>query len=600
LRGPKGRGNLGSRQVGNLQSVIPWPCLLLLVVASLHAGFTKVTDGEIVNDGGWCYGCAWADYNNDSFPDLFVINNDSAQHKHNFLYRNNRDGTFARETVGPVVQDSGSSYGCAWGDYDNDGYPDLFVSNYSENNCLYHNNGNGSFTKILTGPVVNDGGRSTGAAWADYDRDGWLDLFVCNRNTVNFLYHNNGNGTFTRILTGEIATDVNNSSGCAWADYDNDSFPDLFVANVQTPNCLYHNNGDGTFTRVRPGPIATDSSFCNGASWGDFDNDGRLDLFVATGVLGMYQDLFYHNDGGGSFTKITGTAIDTPVRWSGGSGWVDFDNNGGLDLFVGGYDNTNRLYANDGTGGFAAVDTGVLVAAVNYVMGCGWADYDRDGWPDLFLARNNYFGGNNCLYHNQGGTNHWLSVHCVATVSNRSAIGARVWVKASIRGSPVRQMREISSQTGGCNSGESFSDPSFGLGDADSLDSLIVSWPSGIVQAFTGISANQFLTITEGASAVSARPALHPMPRGPALGPASPNPFSERTQIRCYSSGSGPLLIRVFDARGALVNRLVRPARTTSVVWDGKDAQGRRLNPGVYLLRLGQDRSAVLRIVKAG
>jgi len=192
--------------------------LLLLVAASLHAGFLKVTEGEIVNDGGWCYACAWADYDGDGFPDLFVTNNNAGQNKNNFLYLNQGDGTFLKILEGSVVEDSGSSYGCTWGDYDNDGHPDLFVSNYGENNCLYRNNGDSTFTKVLDGPVVNDGGRSTGASWADYDRDGWLDLFVCNRDQVNFLYHNDGDGTFTRIFAGEIANDVDNSSGCAWAD----------------------------------------------------------------------------------------------------------------------------------------------------------------------------------------------------------------------------------------------------------------------------------------------------------------------------------------------------------------------------------------------
>jgi hypothetical protein len=584
-----------SSVVNNLQSEIPLSCLLLLLVANLHAGFTKVTDGEIVNDGGWCYGCAWADYNHDSFPDLFVINNDSAQHKHNFLYRNNHDGTFVKVTDGPVVLDSGSSYGCTWGDYDNDGYPDLFVSNYSENNCLYHNSGNGTFTKILAGPVVNDGGRSTGAAWSDYDRDGWLDLFVCNRNTVNFLYHNNGNGTFTRILTGEIATDVNNSNGCAWADYDNDGNPDLFVANVGTPNGLYRNNGDATFTRVRPGPIATDSSFCDGASWGDFDNDGNLDLLVPTGVLGTYVDLFYHNNGGGSFSKITGTMVDTPVRWSGGSGWMDFDNDGGLDLFVGGYDGSNRLYTNSGDGQFAKVDTGVPATDGNYIMGCGWSDYDRDGWPDLFLARNNYFGGNNCLYHNEGGTNHWLSVHCIGTVSNRSAIGARIRVKAMIRGVPVWQIREITSQSGGGISGQSLSDPSFGLGDAGSIDSLIVGWPSGIVQTFTAISRDQFLTITEGASAVSEElPAL----KGYTLS-AAPNPFAGLTSISYALPRAGNVSLRLYDITGKFVSTLASGYRPAGSYTYSLLTTHYSLARGVYLLKTGSGGHSALRIVKA-
>ena len=568
--------------------------VLLLVVSSVSAGFLKVTEGEIVNDGGWCYGCAWADYDNDGYADLFVDNNNGAQHKNNFLYRNLGDGTFMKITAGPVVLDSGSSYGCTWGDYDNDGYPDLFVSNYGENNCLYRNNGDGSFTKVLTGSIVNDGGRSTGAAWADYDRDGWLDLFVCNRNQVNFLYHGNGDSTFTRITAGEIASDVNNSSGCAWADYDNDGYPDLLVANVQTPNCLYHNNGDGTFTRVRAGPIANDTSFCNGVSWADWDNDGDLDVLVTTGVLGMYHDLLYRNDGG-TFSKVTGTAIDTPATWSGGGGWADFDNDGDLDLLVGGYDGTNRLFENQ-AGTFVKLDTGILATDGNYIMGIAWADYDRDGWQDVFTARNNYFGGNNCLYHNEAGANHWLNVRCVGTVSNRSAIGARVRVLATVGGQPVWQTREVSSQTGGGNSGQSLFNLSFGLGDADAVDSLVVNWPSGIVQVLTGVEAGQFLTVTEGGSSVREKPISAPPLSGPALGPASPNPFTECTSIRL---GAGMSSVDVYNTTGRLVRRLVGAEGARSVVWDGTDAQGGWLGAGVYLLKLVPTPDARYRVVLA-
>jgi hypothetical protein len=469
-----------------------------LLTTPSFAGFTKITEGDIVNDSGWCYGCAWADYNGDGFQDLFATNNNSNQNKNNFLYLNNGDGTFTRILDGPVVNDGGSSYGCTWGDFDNNGFPDLFVANYGENNFLYANNGDSTFTKVTSGRIVSDGGRSTGSAWADYDNDGWLDLYVCNRDQVNFLYHNNGNGTFTRILTGAIATDVANSSGCAWGDYDNDGWLDLVVANVGTPNCLYHNDGNGTFTKDTASAIAKDTSRCNGASWGDMDNDGDLDLFVATGVLGMYNDLLYRNNGDGTFTKITDSPVVNTATWAGGGAWADFDNDGDLDLFVGGYDGHNRLYENDGTGTFTSIDTGIVVTDGNYTMGAGWADYDNDGDLDLFTAKNNYFGGSdNALYRNDGTSSNWLWVRCVGTVSNRSAIGARAKLVTHIHSGAIYVTREISAQTGGGNSGQSSLIASFGLGDASIVDTLVVNWPSGIVQTLTAVAVNQILTVTE-------------------------------------------------------------------------------------------------------
>jgi hypothetical protein len=571
-------------------------CCLLSAPAS--GGFTKITEGDIVNDSGWSYGCAWADYNGDGFPDLFLDNNNPNHNKNNSLYLNNGDGTFTKITEGPVVTDDGSSYGCTWGDYDNSGLPDLFVPNYNENNFLYQNNGGGTFTKITQGRIVNDAGRSTGCAWADCDNDGLLDLFVCNRDQVNFLYHNEGNGTFARVAEGAIANDVDNSSGCAWGDYDDDGFPDLVVANVETPNCLYHNNGDGTFTKVTEGPVVTDTSRCNGASWGDLDNDGDLDLFVATGVLGTYNDLLYRNNGDGTFTKITDSPVVNDATWSGGGAWADFDNDGDLDLFVGGYDGHNRLYENDGTGVFTSIDTGVVVTDGNYIMGSAWADYDRDGDLDLFTARNNYFGGASCLYRNDGNAGHWLSVRCIGTVSNRMAIGARVRVKAAIGGRDVWQMREVSSQTGGCNSGQSSVNASFGLGDAGVVDSLVVGWPSGIVQVLTGVPANQFLTVTEQQAAVSEGPAQG---RQAVLGFLScPNPVQGRALVNYGMPKDGYVRLAFFDIQGRKLRTLVstvEPVGVHVVVWDGADSDGRRLPGGTYFIRLDTDGGAVTRAV---
>src|SRR5439155_143910 len=202
--------------------------LLSAIELPSQAQFTAITNGPVVKDGGDSTGCAWGDYDNDGFLDLFVSNE---QGQNNFLFHNNGDGSFAKIISGNIVNDGGASYGCTWGDYDNDGFLDLFVANLNENNFLYHNNGDGTFTKVTSGRIVSDGGASQGCAWGDYDNDGLLDLFVANRNQINFLYHNDGNGAFTAITNGAIVNDVDYSWSPAWVDYDNDGFLDLFVAN---------------------------------------------------------------------------------------------------------------------------------------------------------------------------------------------------------------------------------------------------------------------------------------------------------------------------------------------------------------------------------
>jgi enediyne biosynthesis protein E4 len=213
---------------------------------------------SLTNGDSW--NVAAADFNNDGWIDLFVPQGGTQISQNNLLYANN-GGAFTLLTNSTVLTNKANGVACAWGDYDNDGFLDLFVSNfYEQNNFLYHNNGDGTFTSITNSPATLDGGTSVGCAWGDYDNDGWLDLFVANlgpvnSNTVtsiapenNFLYHNNGDGTFTKITTGSLVNDLGHSTGCAWADYDNDGFLDLFVSNGWTDfsenNFLYRNNGN--------------------------------------------------------------------------------------------------------------------------------------------------------------------------------------------------------------------------------------------------------------------------------------------------------------------------------------------------------------------
>jgi hypothetical protein len=292
-------------------------------------------------------GVVQGEYNNDGNPDLYVTN---THNNNNFLYTNNGNGTFAKILSGEIVNDVSSSYVASWGDYDNNGTLDLFIANFfHENNLLFSNNGDATFTKILSESIVNDGEVSRNCSWGDYDNDGFLDLFVANGygSVNNFLFRNNGNATFAKITSGIVVNDGGNSSGGCWDDYDNDGYLDLFVANgLGEPNFLYNNNGDGTFTKITMGDIVADIATSVGGSWADNDNHGDLDLFVPN----LDQNNFlYTNNGNGNFSKIITGIIVEDDGSSSGSSSGDYDNDGDLDIYVANVNNENNfLYNNDG------------------------------------------------------------------------------------------------------------------------------------------------------------------------------------------------------------------------------------------------------------
>ncbi|MEO8426498.1 MAG: FG-GAP-like repeat-containing protein [Verrucomicrobiota bacterium] len=455
--------------------------------------FTQITSGNVVTDAGNSHGMAWGDYDGDGNLDLFVAN---AGGLNNFLYHNNGDGTFTKITTGTVVNDGGNSTSCAWGDYDNDGHLDLFVANAFESNFLYHNNGNGTFAKVTSGAIVTDVGGWYGCAWGDYDNDGYIDLYVANATGPNMLYHNNRDGTFSKVTGGSIVTDNPPSNSCAWGDYDNDGWLDLFVARgLNQDNSLYHNSGDGTFTKVTTGGIVVSGSHSTGCAWGDYDNDGYLDLYVPNRLQpGPLQPSFlFHNNGNGIFTRITSGSIVTDINDGNGCSWGDYNNDGYLDLFVANWrGQSDALYQNNGDGTFTRIMTGSPVTAGGDGTGCGWSDFNNDGKLDLFVA--NSGGQNNFLYRNEGNNSSWITIRCVGTASNRSGIGARIKVDATIQGVLRSQLRQVSSGNGW--DGQALN-AHFGLGNASVIATLRVEWPSGVVQTLNNVAVNQTLTVTE-------------------------------------------------------------------------------------------------------
>lgn len=488
-------------------------------------------------------GIALLDYNNDGLLDVFMVNGgrvtDPMKPPENFdrhdprywnrLFRQNKDGTFTDVTQQAGLANAGDGnygMGVAVGDYDNDGYPDIYVTNYGKN-TLYHNNGDGTFTDVTAKAGVAAGGWSVSAGFFDYDNDGKLDLFVtrymewdtkhsksCGAEwhtycppeefpvTTNILYHNNGDGTFTDVSQKSgIANSKGRALGLAFADYDEDGFTDVFVSNDGMRQFLFHNNGNGRFTEnaLEAGAaLSQDGRRMSGMGvvFQDYDNDGRPDIIVTELPREIYS--LYHNDGQGFFTY---RSLETRlgVLSSGTSGWgvglEDFDNDGWKDLFVAQshvLDNVGDidpslhykqlpLLAMNRNGRFEAVDPGTDLPTAS--RGAVFGDLNNDGWQDVIVS---VLGGEPQVFVNRGGTSHWLTITLRGTKSNRDGYGARVRVNGQTR---------YASATGSylCSNDKRLH---FGLGAAETA-SVDVLWPAGIHQSLNHVHADQFLEIRE-------------------------------------------------------------------------------------------------------
>jgi enediyne biosynthesis protein E4 len=495
--------------------------------------------------------CA-ADYDGDGYQDIYFVNGRDLYNRgiktRNALYHNNRDGTFTDVTEQAGVYGNAFGLGCVWGDYDNDGFPDLYVTQYGKN-ILYHNNGNGTFTDVTEKARVDgtDFGTvfHTGATFFDYDRDGRLDLYVggyanfspqsrqyCTTEisarsscppavyggSPDVLYHNNGDGTFANVTKAAgiyQPKGVNLSVGAA--DYDDDGWPDLFVANDGVEAYLYHNNHDGTFTDIamESGVALTSDGNTMAAmciSLGDFNNDGKLGLYISD--FQGAGDHLWHSDGKGAFDEISddaGITVPTKQVLSFGGGFFDYDNDGWLDLFIANghvypeidhtsteirYKEINSLFHNERNGKFKDVSSisGDGFAKPYAGRGVAFADFDNDGYMDLVVANN---GDPPLLLHNDGPPpgaprNHFLNFKLVGKKSNRDAMGARVTVRAG----GASQLREVAG--GGSYLSQSDLRAHFGLGQHGAADLVEVRWPGGLRQTFHNVKGDKFYLIVEG------------------------------------------------------------------------------------------------------
>jgi hypothetical protein len=505
-------------------------------------------------------GLAFFDYDNDGWLDIYLTNGTRLDEKWapgksptSQLFRNNRDGTFTNVTEKSGLARTGWQTGVCVGDYDNDGWDDLFCCFWGHN-ILFHNNGDGTFSDVTRkAGLYNEPVRwGAGCTFLDYDRDGSLDLFVCNYvkfdleqaaasagaascqwkgipvmcgprgliGDTNLLYHNNGDGSFTDVSekAGILKPGARFSITAVSYDFDNDGWPDIYVAVDSEPSLLFHNNHDGTFTDigVTAGCAYSEAGHEQagmGVAVGDYDCDGWLDIFKTNFTDDTCN--LYHNNGDGTFSDVTfpsGIAVNSRyVAW--GCGFLDYDNDGWADLMqinghvypeIAGhevgqtYKNPRIVYRNLGNGQFKDVSAvmGPGISEHFSSRGAAFGDYDNDGDVDVLVLNMNDLPS---LLRNDGGNKqNWIKIKLIGTKCNRTAIGARVRV---VTGDHV-QMDEVHSGSSVMSQGDLRLH--FGLGKAETVDVIEVKWPTtGKLERFPQVKANQILTIRESGGIVA-------------------------------------------------------------------------------------------------
>lgn len=551
------------------------------VIAAVDHTYEPLIESSI---GG---GVAFGDYDNDGQDDLIIA---TGQGQPLQLFHN-EDGQFQAIGSGQSgLQNNAEVKSVLWGDYDNDGDEDLFVANFGTPNQLFQNNANGTFTDMSASAGFTYSYQSTAAAWVDYNNDGFLDLYVTNYGGINgagdepnVLYHNEGGGEFTDVTVqaGLVGGIEKKPLAVAFFDHNNDGWQDVYIANdKEQGNLFYENNGDGTFSDITVSSGTGYIMDAMGIAILDYNRDGNLDFYVTNGVQG---NVLGRNNGDGTFTDVAPQLGVVVNRECWGTNTADFNNDGYDDLFVAVADGVVRedvLFLGE-AGGFRNITAAAGLADNSLGYGSAVGDYNRDGRVDIFVSNRQFAGGKKSfLYQNRLDSGNWLRIKLIGAQSNRSAIGARVTVTASA-GDMIQEIRGGSSYLS-----QNSRLLTFGLGEDYQANQIVVDWPSGLRTTLSDVAAGQQLEIDESMTAISDG---DPVTEGFELLQNYPNPFNPQTNIEYRISDIGYVSLAVYDVLGRKVRTLVgetmQPGSYT-VTWNGRNDTGVTVSSGIYFYRL--------------
>lgn len=519
--------------------------LFLSPVLYSQTAYSDASSEAGINNVGFNRGVAVIDYNNDGWEDLYF----TRIAKSNILYRNNGDGTFSNvsEAAGIDVElDSGAS---VWGDLDNDGWADLILGNRDVPSQIFRNNGDGTFTDITEETGIINTGKVQHVLLADVNNDSWLDIYWANLGSENALYLNQGDGTFLDVTIPSGTSDTQLNMGAVFFDYDNDGDQDLYLSHdADQANILYQNDGKGQFTDVSVEAGVNYEGQGMGVDAADFNNDGYLDLYITN----LYENTLYLNNQDGTFSDLSSAAKVDDLGMGWGTTWMDYDNDGWVDLYVSNetyfpvfgefYDNV--MYRNLGDLTFAASGSNSPLNSSLGGYGTATLDVNKDGKLDIVIANSGATDGNQLLLNQASNGHHWISLELEGTASNRDAVGATVCLFAAEK----QHCDQIMAGTGYAS--QNSLRLHFGLGEHTEIDSLIVKWPSGQREVFTELPADDYYHIIEassitntaedaGMSAISAK--------------IFPNPVQETLTFTTYlQHNAGSTSFSIWDSQGRL------------------------------------------------
>ncbi len=505
--------------------------------------------GAGIGHPGRNFGVAFGDYDGDGADDIYI----SRHNAPNLLYRAIGNGQFAEVATQAGIAHAGTTNVSAWGDFDNDGHLDLYLGNRDEPNILYRNNGDGTFTDISASAGVNSGHRTRAVLWGDVDRDGLIDLYVANLAAPNYLYHNNGDGTFTDITAAANAQDFGIAMGSLFFDYDNDGDLDLYLTHdANQPNILYRNDGTGHFEDVSVASGANIAAQGMGVDFADINHDGFFDLYITN----LYENVLLLSNGDGTFTETGGPAGVNDLGMGWGTVFLDYDNDGYSDIYVSNdtyfapFD--NLLYRNLGNATFEIVSEGTPLSSPMAGYGVATGDVNSDGKADLLLVNAGSQDGNQLFLNSTENGHHFIKVRLRGTASNAAAIGARVTVEANGQ----VQMDEVCAGMGYASQ-NSFT-LHFGLGEAMVIDRLSIRWPNGAVEIYEGLAVDQHYFVTEGEGWVTS---VHEQAKAPFVFRVWPNPVHEELWLEYGANGQGRGgQLYIFDASGRSIAALLLEA----------------------------------------